>query len=109
MTVGVVGLGFVGLTAAVGFALKGQAVLGYDKDKNKLRQISNGTVPFYEKDFNIALSEALGKGFRTTDRIEKLARESDAIFICIGTPSTSEGADLSNLYDSVREIAGMLM
>ena len=70
MTIGVVGLGFVGLTAAVGFALKGQTVLGYDKDKNKLRQISNGIVPFYEKDFDRSLAEALRMGLRTVDRIE---------------------------------------
>ncbi len=108
MTVGVVGLGFVGLTAAVGFALKGQNVLGYDKDNNKLRQISNGTAPFYEKDFDKSLSEALRKGFYTTDRIEELTKESDIIFICIGTPSTSEGADLSHLHDSIRKIAGVL-
>ena len=47
--IGVVGLGFVGLTTSVGLALKGNTVLGYDIDRRRMAQIKNGVVPFYEE------------------------------------------------------------
>lgn len=106
--IGVVGMGFVGLTTSVGLALKGHTVLGYDKDRNKVDQISRGIVPFYEDDFDKALSQVLGEKFQVVDRLEKLTRKSDVIFICVGTPSTPEGISLSSLYDSIQQIIGLL-
>lgn len=106
--IGVVGLGFVGLTTSVGLALKGHTVIGYDKNKNKLSQIKNGIVPFYEKGFDRSLSRVLGRKFYVVDQLEQLTKESEAIFLCVGTPSTLEGADLSVLYDSIQQIISLL-
>ena len=44
----VVGLGYVGLTTALGLANLGHSVLGVDTDTEKLALLSRGQVPFYE-------------------------------------------------------------
>jgi len=106
--IGVVGLGFVGLTTSVGLALKGNTVLGYDIDERRMAQIKNGVVPFYEEGLEKALADTLGKTFYPIDSLSQLVRESKAIFICVGTPSTTEGADLSHLYSSIRQITSLL-
>ena len=56
-TISVIGLGVVGLTTAVGFALKGHKVIGIDIDPEKVRKINDGTCPIYEDGLNCALKE----------------------------------------------------
>ena len=50
MVVTVIGLGFVGLTTALGFAENGHKVYGIEVDKEKLSAIKNLQLPFYEPD-----------------------------------------------------------
>ncbi|MDR0819670.1 MAG: sortase, partial [Oscillospiraceae bacterium] len=48
LKVAVIGLGFVGLTTALGFAEKGYEVYGYDINENRTETISCGKLPFLE-------------------------------------------------------------
>ena len=48
----VIGLGFVGLTTALGFAEKGFKVYGYEINNQRYKQISKGNVPFHEPSLN---------------------------------------------------------
>lgn len=59
----VVGLGFVGLTTALGFAHYGQTVYGIDIDKERTSMIGSGKLPFFEDGLDTALSDNLGKRF----------------------------------------------
>ncbi|MDA9724075.1 3-hydroxyacyl-CoA dehydrogenase NAD-binding domain-containing protein [Candidatus Pelagibacter sp.] len=43
ITVGVVGLGYVGLPLSILFAKKGFRVIGFDIDQNKIRKLKKGT------------------------------------------------------------------
>jgi len=43
----VIGLGFVGLTTALGFADKGFRVFGLDNDKNRFESLLKNRVPFF--------------------------------------------------------------
>jgi UDPglucose 6-dehydrogenase len=104
MIIGVMGLGFVGLTTGVGLALKGHTVLGYDIDHQKLLKISKGDVPFYEEGLQNALQTVLKQRFHIMDRSNNLVEESDVIFLCVGTPSTNAGADLSSVYEAILKI-----
>ena len=99
----VVGLGYVGLTAALGFAEKGLDVIGYDKNKHLLDLLRDGEIPIHEPGLKEALNRTYNKYLTITDDPE-LAYQSDIIFYCVGTPSREDGsADLSILTASVKE------
>ena len=61
--IGVIGLGFVGLTTALGFSEKGFSVIGYDNDVDKSQIIKNKEIPFFEPGLKQALSKHINKNF----------------------------------------------
>ncbi|MCI2975918.1 MAG: UDP-glucose/GDP-mannose dehydrogenase family protein [Ferrimicrobium sp.] len=99
MRVCVVGLGYVGLVAAVGIASSGHQVVGCDIDSSKLDTLSAGKVPFYEPGLAEVLSNVMSQGTLTFIRnIEAAVSEVDIVFLAVGTPSQADGsADLSYL------------
>jgi len=107
MRIAVFGLGFVGLTTALGFADKGFSVYGYDINKEHCAVISGGKVPFFEPGLDDALARNLGTAFTLVDCAIEAAYKSDICFFCVGTPSLPDGsADLEHLLfaiDSVLE------
>ena len=46
--ISIIGLGFVGLTTALGLADKGFKVSGYEIDQERRNQINDGIIPFHE-------------------------------------------------------------
>ena len=46
--ISIIGLGFVGLTTALGLADKGFKVFGYEIDQERRNQINDGIIPFHE-------------------------------------------------------------
>ena len=96
--IGVIGLGFVGLTTALGFSESGISTIGFDINDSKLDLIKSGRIPFYEPDLKEVLSGNLSKNFFIAESIERLIDSSDTIFLCVGTPKDSQGgADLSQI------------
>jgi UDPglucose 6-dehydrogenase len=96
--IGVIGLGFVGLTTALGFSESGISTIGFDINDSKLDLIKSGRIPFYEPDLKEVLSGNLSKNFFIAESIEQLIDSSDTIFLCVGTPKDSQGgADLSQI------------
>lgn len=85
LKIGVIGLGYVGLPLAVGFALGQNNVLGFDKSEKKVLKINNGDnyiSDIREEDF----AEVTQKGYFTaTTNFSKIA-ECDALLICVPTP-----------------------
>jgi UDPglucose 6-dehydrogenase len=103
--VGVFGLGFVGLTTALGLAEKGFLVKGYDVDNNRARSITQGIVPFLEPGLDEALSRHLGARFMPATNPLEAAQESDVIFFCVGTPCGENGrADLAYLFSALDSV-----
>ena len=103
--ISVIGLGVVGLTTAVGFALRGHRVIGIDIDPQKVRQINEKICPIYE--------EGLGKAIKnveiiaTTDHGQAL--DSDISFLCGGTPPKADGSiDLFYLEEPAKQLAEVL-
>ena len=110
LKIGVFGLGFVGLTTALGFADKGFEVRGYDPDKIKFNKISNGNIPFLEPGLDEALIRNLNKTFFPVNSAPDAAKESDVIFFCVGTPCGENGkADLSYLFSALDSILPVLV
>ncbi len=102
MVVSVFGLGFVGLTAALGFAAKGIQVYGIDADQSRRNCIASGQLPFYEPEMDEALKAYLGKTFMVCDDVKTAVEQSDCIFYCVGTPCREDGSvDLSFLFSAI--------
>ncbi len=97
MNLTVVGTGYVGLVSGTCFADVGHDVICVDIDQEKIEGLKQGIMPIYEPD----LEEVVKKNYKNgnlefTTSLAKGVKESDIIFIGVGTPSTEEGgADLS--------------
>ena len=102
MVVTVFGLGFVGLTTAIGFAEKGITVHGLDVDRQRMNTLREGRIPFYEPGLDEAFTRNLGKCFFLQEDAEAAVTESDCIYYCVGTPYGEGGeADLTYLYQAI--------
>lgn len=104
--IGIFGLGFVGLTTAVGFATKFKdcnvEVVGYEIDKIKAEKLSNGIVPFFETGLDTAFKEALTNNLRITTDINKVLESANVLIYCIGTPTKNDGnANISHLLNAL--------
>ncbi|MCK3683754.1 nucleotide sugar dehydrogenase [Maribellus sp. YY47] len=104
LVVGVIGLGYVGLPLAVGFAEAGLHVLGFDKNEGKVSKINNGEN--YIKDVrDAALREVVNNvTFHATTDFSQM-RECDALLICVPTPlDRFKKPDMSYIQSACEEI-----
>jgi len=102
MKIVVMGLGFVGLTTALGFAEKGHTVLGYDPNKEKTAELASGKVSLYEPNLTEALSRHLGGNFNILTALQEVTADIQAIFLCVGTPCGDDGAvDLRYVFNAL--------
>lgn len=85
MTVGIIGLGYVGLPLAVAFAEAGEAVVGVDADPRKIAALRAGEP--YVEDIGPARLQAVLPLIDATSHYQPLARV-DAVVICVPTPLT---------------------
>lgn len=83
-TIGVIGLGYVGLPLAIRFAQVGYPVIGFDIDDSKINKINSHEtyIKHIPADSIRAASEA---GFSVTTEFSRIS-ECEAIIICVPTP-----------------------
>lgn len=100
--IAVVGMGFVGLTTALGLAEKGFEVVGVESNEARSGELLAGRVPFHEPHLAEALARHLGKKFRIERDFFGTASECETFFFCVGTPGGPDGgADLSALLGAL--------
>lgn len=105
----VIGLGFVGLTTALGFSDKGYHVYGYDIDQKKKQQLRKGYIPFYEPYLDEKLKQHLNKSFTIVDDLQEAVNNSEIIFLCVGTPSETDGsAYLGYILDAIKSVTAYI-
>jgi UDP-N-acetyl-D-glucosamine dehydrogenase len=105
-SVGVIGLGYVGLPLAVAFAQEGCDVVAVDVDARKIEAIAAGES--YIEDVPSGLLRELGGKIHASTRYSRLAK-ADAVLICVPTPLTrNREPDLGPLIDSTRALAEVL-
>lgn len=84
-TIGIIGLGYVGLPLAVSFAQAGVRVIGFDKSSDKVDKINHGDN--YIKDIRDAVLREVVENIRLTATTDfSRIRECDALLICVPTP-----------------------
>lgn len=98
----VFGLGFVGLTTALGFAHLGYEVYGVDVDEQRKECLKNGQLPFLEPEMDVVLKKHLNQNFHVTDDVKQAIAESEYVFYCVGTPYGESGnANLEYLFSAI--------
>jgi UDPglucose 6-dehydrogenase len=110
MRVTMIGAGYVGLVSGACFADFGHHVTCIDKDAPKVGALNRGEIPIFEPGL-ADLVEANVRQERLRFAVDTASVNSaEAVFIAVGTPSRrGDGhADLSFVYDAVREIAPLL-
>jgi UDP-N-acetyl-D-glucosamine dehydrogenase len=106
MTVGVIGLGYVGLPLVVAFAEAGDHVVAVDVDARKVAAIAAGDS--YIEDVPSERLRALRGSIEATTHYAPLAR-ADAVVICVPTPLTrNREPDLGPLSAAARSLAHVL-
>jgi UDP-N-acetyl-D-glucosamine dehydrogenase len=105
-TVGVVGLGYVGLPLAVAFAREGCEVIAVDVDARKVQAIAAGES--YIEDVPSQELSELSERIHASTRYARLER-ADAVLICVPTPLTrNREPDLGPLIDATHGLADVL-
>lgn len=105
-TLGVVGLGRVGLPLALAFATRGIRVIGHDVDQRRIDDLRCWKMPFLELGGEEALQQLKGTDrFVATNDYAGL-READAIFISVGTVLNNEfRPDYSQLHGALQGLS----
>jgi len=106
-----IGTGYVGLVSGVCFSDLGNEVICVDKDKEKINLLTKGKIPIYEPGLSeLAIKNFKNKKLKFSTDLKKSVKESDIIFICVGTPTKKNGssADLSQIYNVAKEISSSI-
>ncbi len=109
--ISVIGVGYVGLCTAVGFASKGFKVISSDVDTNKVAKINEGVPPFHEPNLPKMLKQTINNGQLKclANQTQNAVLETDITYIAVGTPSKPDGSiDLKYIETVSRDIGKAL-
>ncbi|MGQ0575225.1 MAG: UDP-glucose dehydrogenase family protein [Pseudonocardia sp.] len=109
LTIGVVGLGYLGAVHAACMAELGHRVVGHDIDHDKVDLLRQAKAPFYEPGLDDLLARTRGEDLRFTTDPGDLAA-ADVVFVCVGTPQRRGelAADVSHVVAAVDALAQVL-
>jgi UDPglucose 6-dehydrogenase len=110
MRVSMIGAGYVGLVSGACFADFGHQVTCIDKDAMKIAALKRAEIPIFEPGLDELIKSNIEQGRLEFAADTARVAEAAAIFIAVGTPSRrGDGhADLSFVYQAVREIAPLI-
>jgi len=107
MKVCVIGIGYVGLVTGVCLAEIGNTVFCVDKDEDKIGMLKKGRVLIYEEGLEELIKKNSKKGnLIFNNDVGYGIRESDIIFICVGTPPLPSGKSDLSAIDEVARLIG---
>jgi UDPglucose 6-dehydrogenase len=107
MKIAVVGTGYVGLVAGACLAENGNEVICVDRDAAKVRMLQRGKIPIYEPGLEeMVRRNRSEKRLTFTTALPQGVRNSQIIFVAVGTPTGEDGsADLQHVLGVAREVA----
>ena len=102
-TIGIVGLGYVGLPLAIRFSEVGYKVLGFDISEEKVGRLNRGES-LIEHIPHSAIAASKDAGFEATTDFTRVP-EADALILCVPTPLTKfREPDLSFVLKTVESL-----
>ena len=110
MKISIIGLGYVGAVTAVCLARDGHDVIGVDLDPTKVNLLREGKAPIIEEGIgDVAAAAAESGRLKVTADIREGVADSDLIFVCVGTPSASNGSQDLTAVERVAEQLGEVL
>ena len=106
-TIGIIGLGYVGLPLAIRFSQENFKTIGFDIDELKINILNKGKS--YIKHINESkIKSIINKGFKATSDFKEI-NKVDVIIICVPTPLGNQNQpDLSYIYSTLENINSYL-
>lgn len=106
MTIAIIGHGYVGLVTSAVFADLGNTVWVVGRTPEKIEKLKRGITPFFEPGLTEMVQHNLNSGrLQFTLDYKEAVSSSKIVFICVGTPSKTNGeADLSAVFSAATEI-----
>ena len=105
MKICMIGTGYVGLVSGACFSDLGNTVICVDTDKGKINNLNNGFIPIYEPGLEelVLKNKKYNRLFFSTD-ISNSIKKSDIIFVCVGTPTKNNKADLKYFFKAIYNV-----
>ena len=108
MKIVTIGTGYVGLVHAAVCSEYGHDVYAHDIDRKKIADFTTGRSELIEKYVNEPglvniIRETLGKSLHFSDDLEAVLEGTDAIFMCLPTPSDVDGSTNLTFYNAAAE------
>lgn len=110
MKIAILGLGYVGITAAACLASQGHEVIGIDPSSTKVDAVLSGRSPVTEPGVSEMIAEAREQGLITasTTLVPEVAG-CDLAIVCVGTPSAVDGShDMTYIAEVSRQLAELV-
>jgi GDP-mannose 6-dehydrogenase len=90
--ISIFGMGYVGTVSAGCLAMEGHEVIGVDPVRTKVDLINAGQCPIIEEDIGEIIAAMVKSGrLRATQDQDEAIRQTELSFVCVGTPSQSNG------------------
>ncbi len=108
MKICMIGTGYVGLVSGACFADLGNSVWCVDTNKEKIDLLNRNQIPFFEPGLEELVSKNFSSGrLKFTTNLKLAVRNSDIIFICVGTPTSKKNhsADLQHVFKAAAELS----
>ena len=109
MNLAVMGAGYVGLTTAICLASQNHRITIFDIDNEKIKQIQNKKLPFFENGLQEILEDVISsKNLVAVNNLNQLVENTDGCFICVGTPTKDDSIDLTQIIDATESLANSI-
>jgi GDP-mannose 6-dehydrogenase len=110
LKIAILGLGYVGCTAAGCIASQGHHVIGIDVHPGKVETLNSGRSPVYEPGLDDLIGKARAEGrLEAVTEIGDKLDDCDIAIVCVGTPSGVDGAhNMSYIVQVTRAIASAI-
>jgi UDPglucose 6-dehydrogenase len=110
MNLTIIGTGYVGLVSGTCFSEMGNKVTCVDIDQNKISQLKQGIIPIYEPGLEaMVLKNSTNSNLFFTTDLKKALKETEMVFIAVGTPMGEDGAADLQYVLAVAKSIGQLM
>ena len=105
--ISIIGSGYVGLVSGAGLSEFGNHVTCVDIDKTKIANLKKLKIPIYEPGLDNLIRKNMNKGLLNfSSNISKSIKNSEIIFIAVGTPQSNDGsADIRYVESVAKTIA----